>query len=84
MPLNQLASSRLAALIVAQPFDPRSRPHRESDSRRTSAQPANDGKDPHSFPRSPTTGVKLSRHVHKLAEEGRNSVRPSAATPTNG
>jgi ribosome recycling factor len=81
MPLNQLASLSVPepSLIVAQPFDPSQlsaieRAIRASD---LGLNPSNDGK----TVRIPIPALteerrkELSRHVHKLAEEGRNSVR---------
>ena len=81
MPLNQLAGLSVPepALIVAQPFDPSllgaiEKAIRASD---LGLNPANDGK----VVRIPIPALteerrkELSRHVHKMAEEGRNSVR---------
>ncbi len=81
MPLNQLASLSIPepSLIVAQPFDPSllgaiEKAIRASD---LGLNPANDGK----IIRIPLPALteerrkELSRHVHKLAEEGRNSIR---------
>src|SRR5499426_3401034 len=81
MPLNQLAGLSVPepSLIVAQPFDPSQlgaieRAIRASD---LGLNPANDGK----VVRIPIPSLtderrkELSRHVHKLSEEGRNSVR---------
>ena len=81
MPLNQLASLSIPepSLIVAQPFDPSllaaiEKAIRSSD---LGLNPANDGK----IVRIPIPALteerrkELSRHVHKLAEEGRNAVR---------
>jgi ribosome recycling factor len=81
MPLNQLASLSIPepSLIVAQPFDPSllgaiEKAIRASD---LGLNPANDGK----IVRIPIPALteerrkELSRHVHKLAEEGRNSIR---------
>lgn len=81
MPLNQLASLSIPepSLIVAQPFDPSllgaiEKAIRASD---LGLNPANDGK----IVRIPIPSLteerrkELSRHVHKLAEEGRNSIR---------
>ena len=80
-PLNQLASLSVPepSLIVAQPFDPSllgtiEKAIRASD---LGLNPANDGK----VIRIPIPALteerrkELSRHVHKLSEEGRNSVR---------
>jgi ribosome recycling factor len=81
MPLNQLAGLSVPepTLIVAQPFDPSQlgaieRAIRASD---LGLNPANDGKVVR-IPIPPLTEERrkeLSRHVHKLTEEGRNSVR---------
>jgi ribosome recycling factor len=81
MPLNQVAGLSIPepTLIVAQPFDPSllgavERAIRVSD---LGLNPANDGK----VVRIPIPALtderrkELSRHVHKLAEEGRNTVR---------
>jgi ribosome recycling factor len=81
MPLNQLAGLSVPepSLIVAQPFDPSllgaiERAIRASD---LGLNPANDGK----LVRIPIPSLteerrkELSRHVHKLSEEGRNGVR---------
>src|SRR5215468_3522547 len=81
MPLNQLAGLSVPepSLIVAQPFDPSQlgaieRAIRASD---LGLNPANDGK----VVRIPIPSLtderrkELSRHVHKLSEEGRNGVR---------
>jgi ribosome recycling factor len=81
MPMNQVASLSIPepTLIVAQPFDPTllgavERAIRVSD---LGLNPANDGK----VVRIPIPALteerrkELSRHVHKLAEEGRNTVR---------
>jgi ribosome recycling factor len=81
MPMNQVATLSVPepALIVAQPFDPSllgavERAIRVSD---LGLNPANDGK----VVRIPIPSLteerrkELSRHVHKLAEEGRNAVR---------
>ncbi len=81
MPMNQVATLSIPepTLIVAQPFDPSllaalERAIRISD---LGLNPANDGK----VIRIPIPSLtderrkELSRHVHKLAEEGRNSVR---------
>ena len=81
MALNQLASLSVPepSLIVAQPFDPSllgaiEKAIRASD---LGLNPANDGK----VIRIPIPALteerrkELSRHVHKLAEEGRNSIR---------
>src|SRR3954462_9967563 len=81
MPLNQLASLSVPepSLIVAQPFDPSQLAAIEKAIRASDLglNPANDGK----VVRIPIPALtedrrkELSRHVHKLAEEGRNSVR---------
>ena len=81
MPLNQVASLSIPepSLIVAQPFDPSlmgpiEKAIRSSD---LGLNPSNDGK----VIRVPIPSLtderrkELSRHVHKLAEEGRNTVR---------
>lgn len=81
MPLNQVAGLSIPepTLIVAQPFDPSmitaiERAIRISD---LGLNPASDGK----VLRIPIPSLteerrkELSRHVHKLAEEGRNTVR---------
>ena len=81
VPMNQVATLSVPepTLIVAQPFDPSllgaiDRAIRVSD---LGLNPANDGK----VIRIPIPSLteerrkELSRHVHKLAEEGRNAVR---------
>ena len=81
MPLNQLAGLSVPepSLIVAQPFDPSllgaiEKAIRASD---LGLNPASDGK----LVRIPIPALteerrkELSRHVHKLSEEGRNRVR---------
>jgi ribosome recycling factor len=81
MPLNQLAGLSVPepSLIVAQPFDPSllgaiEKAIRASD---LGLNPSNDGK----LVRIPIPALteerrkELSRHVHKLSEEGRNGVR---------
>jgi len=81
MPLNQVASLSVPepSLIVAQPFDPSlmaviEKAIRISD---LGLNPANDGK----VIRVPIPSLteerrkELSRHVHKMTEEGRNHVR---------
>ena len=81
MPLNQVASLSVPepSLIVATPFDPSlmgaiEKAIRASD---LGLNPSNDGK----VVRVPIPSLteerrkELSRHVHKLAEEGRNSLR---------
>lgn len=81
MPLNQLAGLSVPepSLIVAQPFDPSQLAAIEKAIRSSDLglNPASDGK----VVRIPIPSLtedrrkELSRHVHKLAEEGRNSVR---------
>jgi ribosome recycling factor len=81
MPLNQVASLSVPepALIVAQPFDPSlmatiEKAIRSSD---LGLNPSNDGKVIR-IPIPPLTDERrkeLSRHVHKMTEEGRNHVR---------
>jgi ribosome recycling factor len=81
MPLNQVASLSVPepTMIVAQPFDPSllgaiEKAIRASD---LGLNPSNDGKVIR-IPIPPLTEERrkeLSRHVHKLAEEGRNHVR---------
>jgi ribosome recycling factor len=81
MPLNQLAGLSVPepSLIVAQPFDPSQLGAIEKAIRASDLglNPSNDGK----VVRIPIPSLteerrkELSRHVHKLAEEGRNSVR---------
>jgi ribosome recycling factor len=81
MPLNQLAGLSVPepSLIVAQPFDPSQLGAIEKAIRASDLglNPANDGK----VVRIPIPALtddrrkELSRHVHKLAEEGRNVVR---------
>jgi len=81
MPLNQLASLSVPepALIIAQPFDPSQLGTIEKAIRASDLglNPANDGK----VVRIPLPALtderrrELSKHVHKLSEEGRNSVR---------
>src|SRR6059036_1332073 len=81
MPLNQLASLSVPepTMIVAQPFDPSQLGAIEKAIRASDLglNPANDGK----VVRIPIPALteerrrELSRHVHKLAEEGRNTVR---------
>jgi ribosome recycling factor len=81
MPLNQLAGLSVPepTLIVAQPFDPSQIAAIEKAIRASGLglNPANDGKVVR-IPFPPLTEDRrkeLSRHVHKLAEEGRNAVR---------
>jgi ribosome recycling factor len=81
MPLNQLAGLSVPepTLIVAQPFDHSQMGAIEKAIRAADLglNPSNDGK----VVRVPIPSLtedrrkELSRHVHKLAEEGRNSVR---------
>ena len=81
MPLNQLAGLSVPepTMIVAQPFDPSQLGAIEKAIRAADLglNPANDGK----VVRIPIPSLtedrrkELSRHVHKLTEEGRNSVR---------
>jgi ribosome recycling factor len=81
MPVNQVASLSVPepSLIVAQPFDPSllgtiEKAIRASD---LGLNPASDGK----LIRIPIPSLtedrrrELSRHVHRLAEDGRNAVR---------
>ena len=81
MPLNQLAGLSVPepSLIVAQPFDPSQLAAIEKAIRASDLglNPASDGK----VVRIPIPTLtderrkELSRHVHKLTEEGRNAVR---------
>lgn len=81
IPLNQLAGLSVPepALIVAQPFDPSQLGAIEKAIRASDLglNPSNDGK----VVRVPIPALteerrkELSRHVHKLTEDGRNSVR---------
>ena len=81
MPLNQVAGLSVPepTLIVAQPFDPSQLAAIEKAIRASDLglNPSNDGK----VVRVPLPSLtedrrkELSRHVHKLAEDGRNSVR---------
>src|SRR5215831_17856002 len=81
LPLNQLAGLSVPepTMIVAQPFDPSQLGAIEKAIRASDLglNPSNDGK----VVRIPIPSLteerrkELSRHVHKLAEEGRNSVR---------
>ena len=81
MPLNQVAGLSIPepAMIIAQPYDPQllaviEKAIRASD---LGLNPSSDGK----VVRVPIPALtderrkELSRHVHKLAEEGRNTVR---------
>jgi ribosome recycling factor len=81
MPLNQVAGLSVPepTLIVAQPFDPSQLGAIEKAIRASDLglNPSNDGKVVR-VPIPPLTEERrkeLSRHVHKLSEEGRNSVR---------
>jgi len=81
MPLNQLASLSIPepTMIVAQPFDPSQLGTIEKAIRASDLglNPSNDGKVVR-IPIPPLTDERrkeLSRHVHKLSEESRNSVR---------
>ncbi len=81
MPLNQLASVSIPepAMLIAQPYDPSliaviEKAIRASD---LGLNPASDGKVIR-VPVPPLTDERrrdLSRHVHRLAEEGRNVLR---------
>jgi ribosome recycling factor len=81
MPLNQVASLSIPepTMIVAQPFDPSLMATIEKAIRASDLglNPANDGK----VIRIPIPALteerrkELSRHVHKMTEEGRNHVR---------
>jgi ribosome recycling factor len=81
MPLNQVAGLSIPEpqLIVAQPFDPSQLTAIEKAIRSAGLglNPANDGK----VVRIPLPSLteerrrELSKHVHKLSEEGRNAVR---------
>jgi ribosome recycling factor len=81
MPLNQLAGLSVPepAMIVAQPFDPSQLGAIEKAIRASDLglNPSNDGK----VVRIPIPSLteerrkELSRHVHRLTEDGRNSVR---------
>jgi ribosome recycling factor len=81
MPLNQIAGLSIPepTLIVAQPFDPSQLGAIEKAIRAAGLglNPSNDGKVVR-VPIPPLTEDRrkeLSRHVHKLAEDGRNVVR---------
>jgi ribosome recycling factor len=81
MPINQVATLSVPepTLIVAQPFDPSLLGAVEKGIRASDLglNPANDGKVVR-IPIPPLTEERrkeLSKHVHKLTEEGRNSVR---------
>lgn len=81
MPLNQLAGLSIPepSMIIAQPFDPSTLGAIEKAIRSADLglNPANDGK----VVRIPIPSLtderrkELSRHMHKLTEEGRNGVR---------
>ena len=81
VPINQVASLSVPepAMILAQPFDPTTLKAIEKaiGSAELGLNPSNDGK----VIRIPIPSLtderrkELSRHVHKLAEEGRNAVR---------
>ena len=81
MPLNQVAGLSVPepALIVAQPFDPSQLPAIEKAIRSAGLglNPANDGK----VVRIPLPSLteerrkELSKHVHKLTEDARNTIR---------
>jgi ribosome recycling factor len=81
VPLNQVASLSVPepSLIVAQPFDPTLMAAIEKSIRASDLglNPSNDGK----VVRVPIPSLtderrkELSRHVHKMAEEGRNALR---------
>jgi ribosome recycling factor len=81
MPINQLASFSVPepTMIVAQPFDPSQLAAIEKAIRASDLglNPSNDGK----VVRIPIPTLteerrkELSRHVHKLSEDGRNAVR---------
>src|SRR6058998_1910892 len=81
MPLNQIAGLSVPepTLIVAQPFDPSQIKaiERAIQAAGLGLNPSNDGK----VVRIPLPALteerrkELSRHVHKLSEEGRNSIR---------
>src|ERR1051326_6888984 len=81
MPLNQVAGLSVPepSMILAQPFDPSQLTAIEKAIRASDLglNPSNDGK----VVRIPIPALteerrkELSRHVHKLTEEGRNSVR---------
>jgi len=81
VPLNQVASLSVPepALLVAQPFDPSLAKAIEKGitAANLGLNPASDGKVIR-IPIPPLTDDRrkeLSRHVHKLAEDGRNAVR---------
>ena len=81
VPLNQVANLSVPepAMIIAQPFDPSLMAAIEKAIRASDLglNPANDGKVVR-VPIPPLTDERrkeLSRHVHKQAEDGRNTVR---------
>ncbi len=81
MPLNQVATLSVPepTLLLAQPFDPTLLGPIEKaiTAANLGLNPGNDGKVIR-IPVPPLTDerrTQLSRHVHKLAEEGRNAVR---------
>jgi ribosome recycling factor len=81
MPLNQLANLSIPepTMIVAQPFDPSQLGAIEKAIRASDLglNPSNDGKVVR-IPIPPLTEERrkeLSRHVHKMSEDGRNGVR---------
>src|SRR3954454_5741613 len=81
LPLNQVAGLSIPepTLIVAQPFDPSQLGAIEKAIRAADLglNPSNDGKVVR-IPLPPLTEERrreLSKHVHKLSEEGRNAVR---------
>src|SRR2546423_7149316 len=81
MPLNQVAGLSVPepSLIVAQPFDPSQLKAIESAIRASDLglNPSNDGKVVR-IPIPPLTEERrkeMSKHVHRLTEEGRNAVR---------
>jgi ribosome recycling factor len=81
MPLNQVATLSIpeSTLIVAQPFDPSLMSPIEKAVRASDLglNPTSDGKVIR-IPIPPLTEERrkiLSKHVHKLAEEGRNAIR---------
>jgi ribosome recycling factor len=81
MPINQVATLSVPepTLIVAQPFDPSLMGALEKSIRTSDLglNPASDGKVVR-IPIPPLTEERrkeLSKHVHKLTEEGRNTVR---------
>src|ERR671915_959741 len=81
VPLNQVASLSIPepTLIVAQPFDPSLMGTIEKAIRSANLglNPTNDGKVVR-IPIPPLTDERrkeLSKHVHKLAEDGRNALR---------